>query len=96
MACHHVGRRLLDWLEGFDDRVANRDKKSTRSTIMPTYEYQCVVCKKVTEVFHSMTANKPIIVCENCGSYDFKKLIGKGAGIIFHGQDKRIHRMAKH
>lgn len=50
---------------------------------MPTYEYECIVCGHVFDVFHSMTA-KPRVKCEECGGRT-KKRIGAGAGIIFKG-----------
>ena len=50
---------------------------------MPTYEYECIGCGHVFDVFHNMTA-KPRIKCPECGGRT-KKLIGAGAGIIFKG-----------
>jgi putative FmdB family regulatory protein len=50
---------------------------------MPTYEYECVKCEHVFDVFHNMTA-KPRVKCPECGGRT-KKLIGAGAGIIFKG-----------
>ncbi len=50
---------------------------------MPTYEYECGKCGKVFERFQSMTA-KPVKKCPKCGGA-VKRLIGKGAGIIFRG-----------
>ena len=50
---------------------------------MPTYEYECITCGHVCDVFHSMTA-KPRVKCPECGGRT-KKLIGAGAGIIFKG-----------
>ncbi len=50
---------------------------------MPTYEYECIVCGHVFDVFHNMTA-KPRVKCKECGGRT-KKRIGAGAGIIFKG-----------
>jgi len=50
---------------------------------MPTYEYECIGCGHLFDVFHTMTA-KPRIKCPECGGRT-KKLIGAGAGIIFKG-----------
>ncbi len=50
---------------------------------MPTYEYECDACQKTFEQFQSITA-KPIERCPSCGGH-VRRLIGKGAGIIFRG-----------
>jgi len=50
---------------------------------MPTYEYECAVCKKHFEFFQNIN-EPPKKVCPDC-SGSLKKLIGKGAGIIFKG-----------
>ena len=49
---------------------------------MPTYDYVCLKCNDKFESFHSM--KKRIIKCKKCGG-KLKRLIGKGAGIIFKG-----------
>jgi len=51
---------------------------------MPTYEYKCSGCDKVTEVFQSITA-KPIKKCPECGKLKLKRMLGTGAGLIFKG-----------
>ena len=51
---------------------------------MPTYEYICQKCEHHFEQFQSMTAS-PIRKCPHCGKNSVKRLIGKGAGIIFKG-----------
>ncbi|HXV28454.1 MAG TPA: zinc ribbon domain-containing protein [bacterium] len=51
---------------------------------MPTYDYRCEACKHRFEEFHSMTA-KSIRKCPKCGKLSVKRLIGRGAGIIFKG-----------
>ena len=52
---------------------------------MPTYEYECQKCKKVTEAFQSITA-EPLKKCPKprCGGR-LKRLLGTGTGFIFKG-----------
>ena len=50
---------------------------------MPTYEYKCAKCGNIFEQFQSMTA-EPVKKCPKCKGA-VKRLIGKGAGIIFKG-----------
>ena len=50
---------------------------------MPTYEYECAKCKKVSDVVQSMR-DAPITKCPLCGG-KVKRLLGTGAGIIFKG-----------
>jgi putative FmdB family regulatory protein len=59
--------------------IFNRKERCT----MPTYEYECKVCKHRFEVFHSISA-EPVKECEKCGA-EVKRLIGQGSGIIFKG-----------
>lgn len=51
---------------------------------MPTYEYECRDCHHQFELFQSITA-KPITRCPKCKKNKVRRLIGKGAGIIFKG-----------
>lgn len=51
---------------------------------MPTYEYICDGCGCEFERFQSITA-KSVRVCPKCGKRKVKRLIGRGAGIIFKG-----------
>ena len=58
---------------------------------MPTYEYSCEKCGKTFETFQSMR-DEPLRVCpkELCrqkkwGHGKVKRLIGRGAGLIFKG-----------
>jgi putative FmdB family regulatory protein len=51
---------------------------------MPTYEYKCDACGHAFEKFQSIKA-APIRKCPNCGKRKVKKLISKGAGLIFKG-----------
>ncbi|MGB2706195.1 MAG: FmdB family zinc ribbon protein [Candidatus Omnitrophota bacterium] len=50
---------------------------------MPTYEYKCTKCAHTFEQFQSMTA-EPVKRCPKCKG-KVKRLIGRGAGIIFKG-----------
>lgn len=50
---------------------------------MPHYDYQCLGCGHVFEVFQSMTA-EPVKTCPQCGA-EVKRLIGAGSGLIFKG-----------
>lgn len=50
---------------------------------MPTYDYECRKCKHEFELFQSMTA-KRLDRCPKCGG-KVRRLIGRGAGIIFKG-----------
>ncbi len=50
---------------------------------MPTYEYECQKCGKAFEKFQSMS-EKPLKTCPTCKGR-VKRLIGRGAGIIFKG-----------
>lgn len=51
---------------------------------MPTYEYECPSCQDVVEAFQSMR-DAPLTHCPKCGKPGVKRLIGRGAGIIFKG-----------
>lgn len=50
---------------------------------MPTYEYECSVCKHNFEQFQSI-AEPPLKKCPECGGR-VKRMIGIGAGVIFKG-----------
>src|ERR1051325_11207395 len=51
---------------------------------MPTYEYQCDACGKKFEKFQSIKAG-PIRKCPFCAKNKVRRLISKGAGLIFKG-----------
>ena len=51
---------------------------------MPTYEYECLNCGHKFDAFQSMN-DKALKKCPKCSKLKLKKLIGKGAGIIFKG-----------
>jgi putative FmdB family regulatory protein len=50
---------------------------------MPTYEYECKVCRNKFEFFHGMNAD-PIKECPNCGG-TLEKKISAGTGLLFKG-----------
>ncbi len=50
---------------------------------MPTYEYECQRCRKVFEVFQSISAG-PLKRCPDCRG-GVRRLIGRGAGVLFKG-----------
>jgi len=58
---------------------------------MPTYDYQCVKCQACFEAFQLMSAAAftvcPKTLCpkKKWGKGKVRRLIGKGAGIIFKG-----------
>ena len=50
---------------------------------MPTYEYECLTCKKMFEIVQSIN-DKPLKKCKDCGG-KLKKLMSCGSGVIFKG-----------
>ena len=50
---------------------------------MPTYDYECTVCKHTFEAFQSIKA-APLETCPVCGN-KLRRLIGGGIGVIFKG-----------
>ena len=50
---------------------------------MPTYEYKCLECNHIFEVFQTMNA-EPVKECPKCNG-PVKRLIGSGSGPIFKG-----------
>lgn len=50
---------------------------------MPTYEYECVNCNKVFEIFQKIT-DEPLKKCPKCNK-KISRLIGGGSGVIFKG-----------
>lgn len=51
---------------------------------MPTYEYRCQKCDTVFEVFQPIK-DPPLKTCIRCKKGRVKRLVGRGAGIIFKG-----------
>ncbi len=50
---------------------------------MPNYDYECIKCRQVFEIFQNMS-DAPLKTCPKCKG-KVKRLIGTGAGIIFKG-----------
>ncbi len=50
---------------------------------MPTYDYKCDSCGHQFEAFQGIK-DEPLLECPNCLAKP-RRLIGKGAGIIFKG-----------
>jgi putative FmdB family regulatory protein len=50
---------------------------------MPTYEYECGVCRHRFEQFQNMS-EKPLETCPECGG-KVERLLGTGAGFILKG-----------
>jgi putative FmdB family regulatory protein len=51
---------------------------------MPTYEYVCPKCGHEFEQFQQMS-DPPLRRCPQCKKLGVKRLVGKGAGLIFKG-----------
>jgi putative FmdB family regulatory protein len=51
---------------------------------MPTYEYKCQACGHEFERFQSIKA-PPVRTCPSCGRRKVKRLMGRGATLIFKG-----------
>ena len=72
-------------------RLQNSSSYLFTLTPMPTYEYECLKCRKGFELFQSMKDDS-LKTCpkEKCqmkiwGKGKVKRLIGSGAGLIFKG-----------
>lgn len=50
---------------------------------MPTYDYECLACDKIFEVFQKMS-EAALKKCPDCEG-KVKRLIGSGSGLIFKG-----------
>lgn len=50
---------------------------------MPNYDYKCLECNIIFELFQKMT-DEPLNICPHCGG-KLKRLIGTGSGPIFKG-----------
>ena len=51
---------------------------------MPTYDYVCQNCDHEFEKYQPMSAAL-LTKCPECGSKKLRRLVGKGAGLIFKG-----------
>jgi putative FmdB family regulatory protein len=61
----------------------NGKRNEQREGVMPTYDYECLKCGKITEAFQKITA-PPLKNCPYCQG-KLKRLIGTGSGLIFKG-----------
>lgn len=50
---------------------------------MPTYNYECSKCERITEVFQNIN-DKLLTRCPHCKG-KLHRLIGSGSGLIFKG-----------
>ncbi|MDD4955916.1 MAG: zinc ribbon domain-containing protein [Candidatus Omnitrophica bacterium] len=50
---------------------------------MPTYDYECLKCGKISEAFHKVNG-PPLKECPYCKG-KVKRLISSGSGLIFKG-----------
>lgn len=53
---------------------------------MPTYEYECKICKYKFNAFHAMSA-EPLVICPECNKSSLVKLIGMGSAVIVRGTE---------
>ena len=51
---------------------------------MPTYDYRCEACEKISEIFHGINDGAKR-KCPKCGKLKLKRLISGGSGVIFKG-----------
>lgn len=51
---------------------------------MPTYEYECLVCKSEFEVQQSIKAEKGA-ECPKCRTFSYNRLISKGTSFSLKG-----------
>ena len=51
---------------------------------MPHYNYVCYDCEKDFTVYQNISA-EPLDTCPHCNGKNVKRMMGKGAGIIFKG-----------
>ena len=61
-----------------------RPAHNTLVPIMPTYEYACPKCGHTFEQYQSMI-DEPLKKCPACKKTGVKRLVGRGAGLIFKG-----------
>ena len=52
---------------------------------MPTYEYRCHFCNRVSDAFQRMS-DPPLVTCPYCGKEGLERLVTGGAGVIYKGE----------
>ncbi len=52
---------------------------------MPTYEYRCHYCHKVSDAFQRMS-DAPLVTCPYCGKDELERIVTGGAGVIYKGE----------
>ncbi len=52
---------------------------------MPTYEYRCHYCHRVSDAFQRMS-DAPLVKCPYCGKESLERIVSGGAGVIYKGE----------
>jgi|GEM_PF-492874 len=52
---------------------------------MPTYEYRCQFCHRVSDAFQRMS-DAPLVKCPYCGKEGLERIVSGGAGVIYKGE----------
>ncbi|HET6401263.1 MAG TPA: zinc ribbon domain-containing protein [Candidatus Kapabacteria bacterium] len=52
---------------------------------MPTYEYRCHFCHRVSDAFQRMS-DAPLVKCPYCGKEGLERIVSGGAGVIYKGE----------
>ncbi|HEY3875914.1 MAG TPA: FmdB family zinc ribbon protein [Candidatus Kapabacteria bacterium] len=52
---------------------------------MPTYEYRCHFCHRVSDAFQKMS-DAPLTTCPYCGKPELERIVTGGAGVIYKGE----------
>ncbi len=52
---------------------------------MPTYEYRCAICHRVSDAFQRMS-DAPLTKCPWCGEEALERIVSGGAGVIYKGE----------
>jgi putative FmdB family regulatory protein len=52
---------------------------------MPTYEYRCQFCHRISEAFQRMS-DAPLVKCPYCGKEQLERIVSGGAGVIYKGE----------
>lgn len=52
---------------------------------MPTYEYRCRFCHRVSDAFQRMS-DAPLVKCPYCSKEGLERIVSGGAGVIYKGE----------